>query len=240
MGYADLHIHTTATDGVPTIQQLLDFVAAQRPELDVIAITDHDVLDSAFWALDHQDDYPFDIIPGMEVSSRAGHILALWVTTPIPHSMDLQDTASAIKEAGGISVLAHPFHFHMGLIRRNAKRYYQTPEVLLEAGIDALEVHNAGVATPFSNRLARRVGASVDIAVLGNSDAHTLGAIGTGKTRFSGTSADDLRTALLNKQTIAEGRPWHLSDYIEFLKHKPDWTPVTSLATVNSSQPTNR
>ncbi len=225
-GIADLHMHTDLSDGKPTVQALLNFVAIHRPQLDVIAITDHDKLDSALWAVDHAEDYAFDIVPGIEVSTRFGHVLALWVTTPIPYGLDLKETATAIREAGGISVLAHPFHFHLPFVRRTWRELWQHPEQLVEAGLDAVEVHNAGVATPFSNWLARRMAQKLDITVMGDSDAHNLGAIATGTTHFPGHTADDLRHALLNRQTIAKGRPWHLSDYVEYLRHDSQWTPV--------------
>ena len=175
--------------------------------MDVIAITDHDKLDSALWALDHAKDYAFDIVPGIEVSTRFGHVLALWVTTPISYGLDLKETATAIREAGGISVLAHPFHFHLPFVRRTWRELWDNPEQLVEAGLDAVEVHNAGVATPLSNWLARRMAQKIDIAVTGDSDAHNLGAIATGTTHFPGHTADDLRHALLNRQTIAERSP---------------------------------
>ena len=45
LGCADVHIHTQASDGLASTQQVLDYVQAGS-KLDVIAITDHDVLDA--------------------------------------------------------------------------------------------------------------------------------------------------------------------------------------------------
>ncbi len=45
-GRADLHMHTTASDGWPTPTQLVEH-AARRAGLDVIAITDHDTIEGA-------------------------------------------------------------------------------------------------------------------------------------------------------------------------------------------------
>ena len=44
MGQAGLHMHTNASDGKPTVTELLDFVAQYRPYLSAIALTDHDNL----------------------------------------------------------------------------------------------------------------------------------------------------------------------------------------------------
>lgn len=211
-GYADLHIHTKASDGVATVRDVLDYVA-RRGHVDVIAITDHDRVDAALWAYERRAEYPFDIIPGVEVSSAAGHILGLWVKNPIPKNMSLMETVSAIHEQQGVAILAHPYHLHMGIVRSNAIQYSFQPDVLLEANLDGIEVHNAGIVLPGANILARLLARRTGLAITGSSDAHTLGAIGCGVTRFPGRSADHLRRAILNRRTIAEGSAWPLIDY---------------------------
>ncbi|MDW8268737.1 MAG: PHP domain-containing protein, partial [Anaerolineae bacterium] len=50
MGQADLHLHTTFSDGVGTVEAVLE--AARRAGLDIIAITDHDTLQGAWRACD--------------------------------------------------------------------------------------------------------------------------------------------------------------------------------------------
>jgi predicted metal-dependent phosphoesterase TrpH len=213
IGTADLHMHTTASDGIMTAQEVLEEVT-RRGNLDVIAITDHDRLEASLWAYERRHQYPFEIVPGVEVTSRHGHVLAWWVTSPIPPRMSLAETVAAIHEQGGIAVLAHPFHIHMHLIARAAAKYLRHPEMLLECGLDGLEVHNAALLLPgcnlFSRFFCNRVGG---LAAVGNSDAHTLGAIGSGRTRFPGKTAAELRTAIESKQTCAEGSTWPLHDY---------------------------
>lgn len=215
LGRADIHMHTTASDGHYTVREVLDHIAAAAA-LDVIAITDHDVLDASLWAWANRARYPFDIIPGVEVSSADGHVLALWVTQPIPPGLSLAETAAAIHEQGGMAVLAHPFEPLVSAAA--ALRYLRTPEVLLHAGIDALEVHNASTPTPGNNWLARRTAATLGMAITGGSDAHTLGGIGAGITRFPGCSAADLRAALLAGETSAEGKAWPIIDYLRHLR----------------------
>jgi predicted metal-dependent phosphoesterase TrpH len=216
MGRADLHMHTRASDGQATVQQVLSYVAKHRPQLDVIAITDHDTLEASLWAYEHRADYPFEIIPGLEVSSRAGHVLALWVTTPIPKNLSLSETVQAIHEAGGLAILAHPFHVEMEIVRENALRFWHQPHLLHEAQVDAIETHNSGGILPFTRLAARLWAERVGLPQVGNSDAHTLGAIGSGQTRFPGRSADDLRQAIAQGLTQAEGSPWPLRDMIDY------------------------
>jgi len=218
-GRADLHIHTTASDGVASVLEVLNFISKRR-KLNVIAITDHDTLDASLWAYERQHLYPFEIIPAVEVSCRNGHMIGLWVTEPIQRNMDLFDTAAAIHEQGGYAILAHPFHPYIKGHARTAMRHLKRPEGLLEAGIDALETHNGGIAHTGFNRIAGRVARKIGMAVTAGSDAHTLGAIGTGETVFPGSSAADLRHALMTKSTIAKGRAWSITDYVGYLKHE--------------------
>lgn len=211
-GRADLHMHTTASDGIAPACAMLDEVA-RRGDLDVIAITDHDVLDASLWACEQQKYYDFEIVPGVEVTSADGHVLGLWVTRPIPKQMSLAETAAAIHEQGGIAVLAHPFE--PMIAPHTLWRYFRRPEVLMESAIDAVEIVNAGAFTPGHNWVAQRVFKRVPIPVVGNSDAHMPASIGTGLTHFRGHTAADLRQALAAGQTAAEGTPWPLTVYLK-------------------------
>jgi predicted metal-dependent phosphoesterase TrpH len=210
-GRADIHMHTTASDGFSSVEAVLDHVA-KLGTLDVIAITDHDVLDSSLWAYSHRTQYPFEIIPGVEVSSAEGHVLALWVTQPIAKDMSLKDTVSAIHKQGGMAIVAHPFEV---LVCSDAPfRYLRHPEYIREAGVDAVEIHNAGAFTPGNNFLARRLAKQLNMTAVGNSDGHSLRAIGRGKTFFKGHTAADFRAALMSGETVVEGTRWPLEDYI--------------------------
>ncbi|MFN8375193.1 MAG: PHP-associated domain-containing protein [Anaerolineae bacterium] len=215
LGTADLHMHTKASDGLPTVQQLLDHVA-RKTNLDVIAVTDHDVLDASLWAYEQRANYAFDIIPGVEITTREGHVLGLWVTKPIPRRMSLKETAAAVHEQGGLAILAHPGE--VLIAGRNVWRHLRNPQVLIDAELDALEMYNAGAITPRGNRLAARICAKAGLPVVGNSDAHTLGGIGCGVTRFQGHNAADLRKAITSGQTLVEGASWA---FIDFLKISP-------------------
>jgi len=48
-GAADIHVHSTASDGMASVEEILEYVA-ERGELDVIAITDHAVLTGSYEA----------------------------------------------------------------------------------------------------------------------------------------------------------------------------------------------
>jgi predicted metal-dependent phosphoesterase TrpH len=224
LGYADLHMHTRASDGLSPVHKVLDYIARGHEargkkrcalKLDVIAITDHDVLDASLWAYEHRQRYPFEIIPGVEVTTREGHVLGLWVTQPIPKRLSIAETAAAIHEQGGVAILAHPGE--VLIAGATPYRHLKNPHLIVESGVDAVEVFNAGSLTPGSNVLAARICRPIAdlVALTGSSDAHTLNAIGRGITRFPGRSAADVRRAILARQTIAEGDSWALIDYLK-------------------------
>ena len=213
-GQADLHMHTTASDGFAHVEAVLDHIT-RRTDLSVIAITDHDVLDASLWAYYHREFYPFDIVPGVEVSSADGHVLALWVTHPIPRKMSLKETVAAIHEQNGVAILAHPFE--PSVSSRNFWRNLHQPDYVLEAGIDAIEAHNAAIPTPGSNRLARGLAARLGLPVVGGSDAHTLGGIASARTRFRGQTGLELREALARHETSVITGKWPMRDYMRYL-----------------------
>ncbi len=235
-GRADLHMHTTMSDGHGTAQQMLDY-AAQYCDLDVIAITDHDVLDASLWAVSQQERYPFAIIPGMEVTSAEGHVVALWVTEPIPTKLSLAETVAAIHEQDGIAILAHPLE--PTVAPRTFWRYFRHPEVLINTGIDAIEVMSAGSFTPGSNWLAREVYRHIPLPMVGGSNAHMPASIGSGLTRFNGHTAADLCYSFEMGLTAAEGNPWQITTYLRLFTTSLLKKPSASLgASARSARPT--
>jgi predicted metal-dependent phosphoesterase TrpH len=196
MGFADLHIHTIhSVDGTATTAAVLKY-ASHHTDLDVIAITDHDDVRGALEALDLASKYAIDIVPGVEITSRDGHVLALWVEKNIPAGLSFQETLHRIGELGGLAIAAHPMHRSAhGLSAeaiRSALEHPQLAKIL--AGI---EIYNAGlIIQRSSNHAAQKLAQTLPLAQTANSDAHTPWMIGAGRSKFDGFTARELRTAL--------------------------------------------
>src|SRR5438270_10189488 len=79
-GRADVHLHTDEVDGLQSVADLLDY-AEHHTDLDVLAITDHDEIRGAWKARDlaAQRKLRVQVITGTEVTTRHGHVLALFV-----------------------------------------------------------------------------------------------------------------------------------------------------------------
>jgi predicted metal-dependent phosphoesterase TrpH len=196
-GKADLHMHTRHSDGAPTVQALLDYVAGKTC-LDVIAITDHDTIAGALEAraLMARRPYPFELIVGEEVSTCDGHLVGLFLNERIPAGMSARDTVAAIHRQGGLAFAPHPF-FHAMQESGSAATMVGLGETVRELALDAIETLNA---TPFlaaANRRARAFNMETTrLPELGASDGHILAAIGKGYTEFPGSTASDLAAAL--------------------------------------------
>jgi predicted metal-dependent phosphoesterase TrpH len=77
----------------------------------------------------------------------------------------------------------------------------------VDAGsIVGIEVLNASLAGRASRPHALRFAEQHGLAAVGSSDAHMLAMVGLCRTRFPGTSPDELRHALETATTVAEGR----------------------------------
>ena len=206
MGRADLHIHTRHGDGMATVPQLLAHVEAATT-LDVIAVTEHDTLRAAEEARDlhARGSYRFDVIPGMEVTTLDGHLLALFVDEPIPSFQRMETTLAAVHRQGGLAVVPHPLSW--------MTRSVKVPvfdRIALDAGndgvyFDGIEEYNMSPAGRITSAKARSLNRErLGLAALGCSDAHFLAAIGSAQTLFEGRTPADLRRAIEDKTTVGE------------------------------------
>ena len=204
-GRADLQTHTAHGDGMADAQTMLDYVE-HSTDLDVIAVTDHDDVDGALVARDAhaRGNYRFDFVPGIEITTRAGHLLALWVDEPIPSLRPLAESIELVHRAGGIAVVPHPFSW---LTRSIGRR---TLDRLLENGDpathpDGIEVANTSLAGRVTaTRALRRNRERYGLAETGGSDAHFLEAVGTAATIFRGRTAAELREAIEARETTGQ------------------------------------
>ena len=199
-GRADLHMHTTASDGWPSPRQLVDY--ARATGLDVIAVTDHDTIEGALRAADRAAARKgIEVVIGEEVSSRDGHIVGLFLERRIRPGMSAAATVHAIHDQGGLAVAVHPFWRTQRRVRGGP--VHGVGWLAAELAFDAIEVENATPGFYFFNQLARRMNMGVGAAELGGSDAHILDAVGRAHTEFHGRTAKALRTAIEKGRTSA-------------------------------------
>ncbi|OQY95212.1 MAG: hypothetical protein B6D41_06405 [Chloroflexi bacterium UTCFX4] len=222
MGKADIHIHSEHSDGMASVAEIFEYVE-YKTDLDVIAITDHDMFDGARAAqeLAAKRKYRFQVLTGMEVTTREGHLLALGISRPIKSLQRLDWSIAQIHAQGGVAIIPHPMSW---LIRSVGQRGIlrilndRAPEVYFD-GIEALNPSIAGQVTVAKTK---RLNASVfRLPETGGSDAHTLGMIGTGVTHFQGHTAQAWLDSLRAGQTRADGHFWTRREALELARIAP-------------------
>jgi predicted metal-dependent phosphoesterase TrpH len=160
----DMHVHTKYSNDAFITPNELD-IYAKKQGLDGVAITDHDTTRGlhVFQRIKN-----LLIIPGLEVTTKQGHVLALNVDRSIKAGLSFAETIDRIHDNGGLTVIAHPTAFLKGI---SAKE--------LNQDFDAMEVINAS-AVPFSYsvRKNRKLAEELDLPQTGGSDAHCAPEIG--------------------------------------------------------------
>jgi predicted metal-dependent phosphoesterase TrpH len=209
MGLADLHIHTIySIDGTASVSAVLR--RAKLAELDVISITDHDEIRGALKALELAPSHGVDVIPGIEITTAEGHLLALNITQKVPPELPLEETILQVGELGGICIAPHPMAGGIGMKSLSAQSIIKVLRNPRVAGIlVGIEAYNATTLDRLSNHYASVLANRLEIARVGNSDAHVLDAIGLGATEFEGSTASDLLDALHRGAThVLRKRKW--------------------------------
>ena len=207
-GKADMHLHTLYSDGTMEVQALLEHVE-QRTDLDLIAVTDHERIDGALRAreLHAAGDYHFGLVVGEEITTRRGHLLALFLTDRVPALRPLEETIERVHAQGGIAIAPHPMApLTPSLGRRSLMRLHHDPDA--RHRLDAIEMLNPSVAGRARRPHRTTLNEVMGLAAVGNSDAHVLENVGTGWTWFPGASAEEYRAAILDRTTEPEGAYW--------------------------------
>ena len=178
-GKADLHMHTSFSDGMASARELLDHVETET-DLDVIAVTDHDDIMGALkareiWA---RGNYRFELVTGAELTTIEGHLLALFVDEPLPNLCHFEEALEAIDRRGGVAIAPHPMNpFTRSLGARELRR---------AEGLHGIEAASCSPGSAMRRTKALALNRELGMAEVGGSDAHFLDFIGGAYTTFVG------------------------------------------------------
>jgi predicted metal-dependent phosphoesterase TrpH len=195
---ADPHCHTLSSDGMVTPAQLVE--AARSAKVDLIAVTDHDTMESVNETQSRGEEAGVIVVAGQEVTTRAPaqtHILGWFLEKPIKRGMSIEDTVDAIHAQGGLAIMPHPFmpvyfgSIQPGMLRRLIERHK----------MDGIEMMATVPLGKFRRRqLDEFYEANKDRlgAAIGASDCHFgIHDIAQAVTEYEG----DFRAAVLNSRT---------------------------------------
>ena len=190
----DLHTHSELSfDGRDSVEDLLE--RASLVGLDAIAITDHDEIDASLEAERKSSKYDVIAIPGMEVTSDVGHVLAIGIREHVDKGLSFEETVERIRGLGGVAIVPHPFQK-----TRHGVGVKISDERLSK--IDAVEVYNSRLITGRGNRRAKHFAERYNLTMTGGSDAHIAKMVGMAGVRVQ-TEEDTVESIV---KSIREGR----------------------------------
>jgi predicted metal-dependent phosphoesterase TrpH len=213
----ELHCHSCysqgtkiPTEGIPTPEEIVK--RAKNIGLSGVAITDHKTTKAWDRAKREAKNQGILFIPGVELQTNQGHIIALGITEPVTNFMDIEETIEKIHEVDGIAIAAHPFDIKGDGVGNYAEK------------TDAIEVFNALNIDKISNLVAlskfKEYSKRKEMGFMVGSDAHTLSMIGSAITI---SDADDIDTLLKNirkGKVTAQMRYTSMDEIIEWVRKR--------------------
>ena len=173
---ADLHLHSHTGlrlwycpllyDSVQSVETIL--ARALELGLDILSITDHDSLAGYLKAqkIINEENLNLTLVPGIEISSKDGHVLAYGVDKVVEPGLTAAETVKRIHQLGGIAIAAHPYN------------PLALKDKILEVDFDAIEVFNSQT-TQKANAKSLAAAKNLGLPCFAGSDAHQVEQIGS-------------------------------------------------------------
>ncbi len=204
---ADLHFHTTMSDGTASPATMVK--AVKKRGLDGFSITDHDILGDVREYRELARDLGLIYVSGIEITTQKGHLLAY--ATPdeadiLREFKPLQPLQFYVEKAEPTSIIlspAHPFdHLRFGMGKE-----------IFTCTWDAVETFNGSAVFPFSNRRAHAAAKALNLPEIGGSDEHTPYYVGLAYTEADASTAEEVITRIRKGRTSVGGK--HLN-FLQF------------------------
>ena len=200
----DLHVHTVESYDAHTRREDLPAIIKTRG-LDGVAVTEHNNFNPP--KLDAL------IIPGVEISSRQGHIIALGIHEMVQPRQPADDTIRQIHKQDGLVIIPHPYDPVCECIKLS--RLTIKPDAVETVNADALSFY-------ISNWLARRDAAKFKLPQVGGSDSHIPQTVGDAYTvvETDSPTTKDVLEAIRAGRVRAEGRATSVRNKLRKLSYK--------------------
>jgi len=202
----DLHTHThpLSHDSLLSPDGLME--AAKAANLDAVCLTEHDFFWDPIEVTALEKRHKFLVIPGIEVNTEDGHIVAFGLERFVYGMHRMHELARMAAEHGAVMIAAHPYRRQLPFELRHdspaADRRSDWTGALDRAAanqayqhVTAMETHN-GRGSDRENSFSAELAARLGLPAVAASDAHERKDIGRCATEFQRniTSLQDLIT----------------------------------------------
>jgi PHP domain len=204
LGQAILHIHTSYSDGLATVDEILDDVEANS-EVDVVGFTDHDDVrayqDGLRW-LERHPGSRVQPLWGLELTIRSFKHLLVYCfeppfrDTPFPKFLGLREAVRQVKAARGTIIVPHVDLLWIGMGRHRLARVAESLE------IDGLELLTPCQGSVRSVKNLQRSNNDLGLLAVGGSDAHHIEDLYKVIVDFPGRTVADLGQAFRDHTAV--------------------------------------
>ncbi len=192
----DLHVHSHySEDAIGSPKQIVRSI--RKKGINGVAITDHNSIKGGLEGLKLKNEGVI-VIPGVEISTLEGHLLAVGVKEDITRGLPLLETIEIIYEKGGVPIIPHLFRAMSGVKEKNL--------IKVASRINSIEVFNS-CSLSKTNTKMERIAERYNLGGTGGSDSHEPEYAGYGYTTFDTTDLriDTLLGEIEKKKTWGRG-----------------------------------
>lgn len=193
----DLHIHSQySEDGSGSPEEIIKTL--KKRGLNGMAITDHNNLEGSLKALKIAPK-DFLVIPGVEISTHDGHLIALNIKKTIKRNLTVEETVDKVIDLGGIPIIPHLY--------RNLSGIKKEKLLDISSSISAIEVFNS-CSTPQTNLKTAKIAKKLNLGGTGGSDSHEIEYVGYGYTTINTNefNIDSIISEIIKNKTWGEGK----------------------------------
>jgi len=198
----DLHIHSQySEDGTGTHLEIAKIL--KKKGLNGMAVTDHNTVEGGLSAL-KVTTKDFVVIPGVEISTKDGHIIALNIKENIPRSLTVEETVEKIIDKGGIPIVPHLYRSLSGIKEKKLKKIIKK--------VPAIEVFNS-CSVLQTNLRTMKIAKKYNLGGTGGSDSHIPSFVGEAYTLVdtNNFNIDSIISSIEKKKTWGEGKTLDLN-----------------------------